>query len=92
MASAVVTARVKDPVKTLADGVLAAAGVTPNALIGALYAWIAETGEVPAECARRLEAKSATTLDQLKALLDGFGAQGDGPDLTPAQMREVLYG
>lgn len=92
MASAVVTARVKDPVKTLVDGILAAAGVTPNALIGALYAWIAETGEVPEECIRRLAEKPATTLDQLKVLLKDFGAQGDGPDLTPTEMREALYG
>lgn len=92
MASAVVTARIKDSVKTVADGVLAAAGVTPNALIGALYTWIAETGEVPEECMRRMEGKPATTMDRYLLLLNDFGAKGGGPDLTPAQMREVLYG
>ena len=92
MASAVVTARIKDPTKTLVDGVLAAAGVSPNALIGALYAWIAETGEIPEGCVRRLGAKPASTLDQLKELQRAFGAQGEGSDLTPSQMREVLYG
>ena len=92
MTSAVVTARIKNPVWERADSVLIRAGITPNGLIGALYAWIADTGEIPEGCLVRLDAKPSTTMDAYMSLLESHGASSTGQDLTPAQMQEALYG
>ena len=71
MASSVVTSRVKEPGRQMADAIIRGSGTTPAAVISALYEWIVEAGKVPEECMRRIKPKNDQYLDEfLEALYE----------------------
>lgn len=89
--SSVVSARIAEPCRNKVAQTVASVGMTESSLIASLYANIAQTGIIPKEC--RNEAYSETNMfEAYLSLLETTKAHGEEPDLTPAEMREVLYG
>lgn len=89
--SSVVSARIAEPCRNKVAQIVTSVGMTESSLIASLYTSIAQTGTIPKEC--RSEAYSETNMiETYLSLLETNKARGEEPDLTPNEMREVLYG
>lgn len=89
--TSVVSARIAEPCRNKVAQMVTAAGMTESSLIASLYASIAKTGVIPEEC--RSDTYCETNMfDTYLSLLKTDGAHEQERDLTPEEMREVLYG
>lgn len=91
MATAVVSGRVDERVKSRADVFIRAAGLSTGDVIRAVWERIAQTGEVPdmGKGAGQLDA-SRDPMERLGELRSSFGACEDLVNLDNARMREMI--
>lgn len=91
MATAVVSGRVDEQVKTRAEAFIRAAGLSTGDVIRVVWEHIARTGEVPdaGDSAERLDA-ARDPMERLGELRASFGACEDLIHLDDAQMRDMI--
>lgn len=91
MATAVVSGRVDERVKSRADVFIRAAGLSAGDVIRAVWEHIAQTGEVPdaGDGIGQQHAKR-DSLERLGELRASFGACEDLVELDDAQMRDMI--
>ena len=91
MATAVISGRVDERVKSRAEVYIRAAGLSTGDVIRAVWERIAQTGEVPdmGKGVGQLDA-SRDPMERLGELRSSFGACEDLVDLDDAHMREMV--
>lgn len=91
MATAVVSGRVDEQVKSRAEAFIRAAGLSTGDVIRIVWERIAQTGEIPdaGDAAERLEA-SRDPLERLGELRASFGVCEDLVSLDDDQMRGMI--
>lgn len=91
MATAVVSGRVDEQVKSRADAFIRAAGLSTGDVIRAVWECIAQTGEVPdaGSSTGRLDAMR-DPMKRLGELRSSFGACEDLVNLDDARMRDMI--
>lgn len=91
MATAVVSGRVDEQVKSRAEAFIRAAGLSTGDVIRIVWERIAQTGQIPdaGDAAERLEA-SRDPLERLGELRASFGSCEDLVSLDDDQMRDMI--
>lgn len=91
MATAVVSGRVDERIKSRADAFIRAAGLSSGDVIRIVWERIAQTGEVPDALHSGQEPATADDpLERLGELRTTFGASEELVNLTDSQMREMI--
>ena len=92
MSSSVLGVRVKEPNKRIGNAIIERVGSTPSEVVNGLYSWIVETGTVPPECLRYARPRKKSSYEKILEASEQMGVHATGPDMTPEEMHEALYG